>query len=97
MDSPTRQHYEGTNSPINHKFITQAERNGFWRDRAIPVSLVHSMHLTGKHIFALFLLIPCSIEAKPGPTLLLFVMVATGKIMAPDSAVEDGTAIEQQV
>ena len=42
MDASTRQNYERA---------TQTARNGFLRrDQACPVSLVPSMHLTGKHI-----------------------------------------------
>ena len=67
MDASTRQNYERATAPRIHTHSTQSARNGFLRRvQASPVSLVPSMHLTVKLIFALLLL--GSIETNPGPT-----------------------------
>ena len=68
MDASTRQNYERATAPRIHTHRTQTARNGFLRrDLASTVSLVPSMHLTGKQIFAL-LLILSGIETNSGPT-----------------------------
>ena len=68
MDASTRQKYERATAPRIHTHCTQTARNGFFAaDRASPVSLVPSTHLTGKHIFALLLILG-GIETNPGPT-----------------------------
>ena len=57
IDASTRQNYERTTAPRIHALCTQTARSGFLRrDRASPVYLIPSMHLTEKHVFDLLLL-----------------------------------------
>ena len=67
MDAYTRQNYERTTASGIYILCTQTARNGFLRrDQASTVPLVPSMHLTGKHLFALLLILG-GIETNPDP------------------------------
>ena len=91
MDSSTRENYDRATAPRIHTHCTPTARNRFLRrDQASPVSLVPSMHLTGKHIFARFFFSSsAALKQTPAQRPVLFVTVATGINTASGEAMED--------
>ena len=81
----------GNRSQDPYTLYTDCEKRFLRWDQAYRVSLFPSMHLTGKHIFTLLiLLILGDIETNPGPTPCAFVTVATGINTAAGAVAEDG-------